>query len=107
MPGRRAVRGGQDPCVALNAGGLPVAVTDAQVRKLMAELEKHGEIGKAAMRAGMDRKTARKYREAGKLPSELKTPRSWRTREDPFEDDWDYIRARMTQAPELEAKALF
>lgn len=73
----------------------------------MAELEKHGEIGKAAMRAGMDRKTARRYRDAGKLPSDLKTPRTWRTREDPFDDDWDYVRQRLVDAPELEAKALF
>jgi hypothetical protein len=46
-------------------------VTDQQVRKLMDELNKHGQLGTAAMRAGMDRKTARKYRDLGKLPSEL------------------------------------
>ncbi len=84
-----------------------MAVTDAQVRKLMTELEKHGELGKAAMRSGMDRKTARKFRDAGKLPSELKTPRTWRTRDDPFDEDWAYVRERLAQAPELEAKALF
>ncbi len=33
--------------------------TDAQVRKLMGEMTKDGRIGLAAMRAGMDRKTAR------------------------------------------------
>lgn len=74
----------------------------------MTELSKHGQIGIAAMRAGMDRKTARKYRELGKLPSELKGPRSWRTREDPFdEEDWAAIRAKLAEAPELEAKTLF
>ena len=78
-----------------------MAVTDAQVRKLMTELEKHGELGKAAMRSGMDRKTARKFRDAGKLPSELKTPRTWRTRDDPFDEDWAYVRERLAQAPEL------
>jgi len=31
------------------------------------------------MKAGMDRKTARKYVDGGKLPSELTTPRDWRT----------------------------
>ena len=55
-------------------------VTDQQVRKLMDELNKHGQLGMAAMRAGMDPKTARKYRDSGKLPSELKQPRTWRTR---------------------------
>ena len=42
--------------------------TDAQVRKLMEEMTKHGQIGLAAMKAGMDRKTARKYVATGKLP---------------------------------------
>lgn len=84
-----------------------MAVTDAQVKKLMSELEKHGEIRKAALKAGMDRKTARKYRDAGKLPSELKKPRTYRTREDPFEKDWSYLLEKLEHAPELEAKTLF
>ena len=50
----------------------------------MEEMTKHGEIGLAAMRAGVDRKTARKYARSGKLPSELVAPRSWRTHEDAF-----------------------
>jgi molybdenum-dependent DNA-binding transcriptional regulator ModE len=45
-------------------------VSDAQVRKLMEEMSKHGQIGQAAMKADMDRKTARKYVAAGQpLPS--------------------------------------
>ena len=84
-----------------------MATTDAQVRKLMEELSKHGKLGLAAMRAGMDPKTARKYREEQKLPSQLKQPRTWRTREDPFEEDWPAMAARLTEAPELEAKTLF
>ena len=85
-----------------------MAVTDKQVRKLMSELSKHGQIGTAAIRAGMDRKTARKYRDAERLPSELRTPRDWRTREDPFDDeDWIDVRTRLEAAPELEAKTLF
>jgi len=84
-----------------------VAATDAQVRKLMEELSKHGKLGMAAARAGMDPKTAAKYRDVGKFPSELKQPRSWRTREDPFEEDWPAIAARLAEAPELEAKTLF
>ena len=84
-----------------------MATTDAQVRKLMEELSKHGKLGLAAMRAGMDRKTAKKYRDAGKLPSQLKQPRTWRTRPDPFEEEWPAIAARLTEAPELEAKTLF
>jgi Mu transposase-like protein len=82
-------------------------VSDTQVRKVMEEISKHGQIGRAALKADMDRKTARKYMVAGKLPSELEAPRVWRTREDPFEQDWAEVEARLAESPELEAKALF
>ena len=60
----------------------------------MQEMKKHGEVGRAAAKADMDRKTARKYIRAGKLPSELAQPRSWRTRENPFSpEDWAAISA--------------
>jgi hypothetical protein len=84
-----------------------VTVTDAQVRKLMEEHSKHGEVELAAMKAGMDRKTASKYLKSGKYPSESKQERAWRTREDPFTEDWPDLAARLKVAPELEAKALF
>jgi hypothetical protein len=73
----------------------------------MEEMSKHGEIGTAAMKAGMDRKTARKYVVAGKLPSEMITVRDWRTRPDPFEEHWPEIEERLRATPELEAKTLF
>lgn len=81
--------------------------TDAQVKKFMDELQKHGQLGIASARAGMDRKTGAKYRDVGKLPSELKEPRTWRTREDPLEGVWDEAVTMLEDAPELEAKALF
>jgi hypothetical protein len=84
-----------------------VSTTDAQVRKLMAEMRKHGKIGLAAMRAGVDRKTARKYVQSNKLPSEMATPRDWRTRPDPFEHDWPTVEAQLTREPALDAKTLF
>lgn len=83
------------------------AVTDAQVRKLMEEMSKHGRIGDAAMKAGMHRQTARKYVAAGELPSVMAAPRDWRTRSDPFEEHWPAIEARLRSTPELEAKTLF
>lgn len=55
----------------------------------------------------MDRKTARAYVEAGKLPSEMVVARTWRTREDPFEKHWVEVQERLEKAPELEAKTLF
>jgi hypothetical protein len=72
----------------------------------MEEMSKHGRIGVAAMKAGMDRKTARKYVAGGKLPSELKVPRTWRTRDDPFEDDWPELVRLLEDAPGLQAKTL-
>ena len=73
----------------------------------MEEMSKHGHIGQAAMKAGMDRKTARKYVDGGKLPSELATRRDWRTRVDPFEEHWAEVVERLALTPELEAKTLF
>lgn len=63
--------------------------------------------GVASVRAGMHRNTARRYLKAGKLPSELLVPRSWRTHEDVFAADWEEIAQRLSAAPELEAKVLF
>jgi len=72
----------------------------------MEEMSKHGQVGIASARAGMDRKTGRKYVAAGKLPSELEAPRTWRTREDPFVEDWPSLVAQLDASPELEAKTL-
>lgn len=84
-----------------------MTVTNAQVRKLMEEKSKTGKVGLAALKAGMDRKTASKYLNSGKYPTEDKEERSWRTRSDPFGEDWPEITSRLDDAPELEAKALF
>lgn len=84
-----------------------MAVNDAQVRKLMKELSKGSGLGHAAMKAGMDRGTARKYAASGKLPSEMTRERTWRTRQDPFAEDWPAMEGMLSDAPELEAKALF
>ena len=81
--------------------------TDAHVRKLMDEMGRHGQVGTAGLRAGISPTTARKYVRAGRLPSELKPPRDWRTRADPFAADWAELRARLVDAPERETTALF
>lgn len=73
----------------------------------MEEMSKHGGIGLASMRAGMDRKTARKYVAAGQLPSEMVKERVWRTREDPFAEHWPEVEALLVETPALEAKTLF
>jgi hypothetical protein len=82
-------------------------VKDNQVRILMKALqtEKNKEI--AAAKAGMDKKTARKYERLRKLPSEIKRDHNWRTKQDPFEDIWPYIKNKLEINPGLEAKTLF
>ena len=81
--------------------------TDVQVRKLMEEHSKTGRVEVSGLRAGMDRKTARKYLGGKKLPSELHEERTYRTRIDPFEASWPAIKAQIAAAPELEAKTIF
>lgn len=73
----------------------------------MEELSKHGEVGLAAIKAGMDRKTARKYIEAATLPSQMRAPRDWRTREDPFAEHREEVEALLRETPALEAKTVF
>jgi len=82
-------------------------VTDNQVRRLfgLSKTERNQEI--AAAKAGMDIKTARKYQAAGKVPSELRGERDWRTRPDPFGEVWEEIRERIKASPGLEARTLF
>jgi hypothetical protein len=60
-----------------------------------------------AVKAGMDVKTARKYLDSGRLPSQMKTPRTWRTREDPFSDIWPEVEALVKDAPGLQALTIF
>ncbi|MBU1343504.1 MAG: IS21 family transposase [Proteobacteria bacterium] len=82
-------------------------VTDQQVRRLFKLTQTERNFGIAAMKAGMDEKTARKYRRKGKLPSELVREHTWRTREDSFEDVWDGIKSMLEINPGLEARTLF
>jgi hypothetical protein len=65
----------------------------------MEEMTKHGRIGLAAMRAGMDRKTARMYARDGTLASERVAPRDWRTHEDAFLEHWPELEAMLKESP--------
>ncbi len=82
-------------------------VTDKQVRRLFKLVQTERDFGTAAIKAGMDEKTARKYRNLCKLPSELEKPHTWRTRQDPFEDTWGEIKLMLEINPGLEAKTIF
>jgi hypothetical protein len=55
----------------------------------------------------MNVKSARKYQHTDRLPSESWTPRTWRTREDPFQDVWPQLRDLLERNPGPLAKTLF
>lgn len=82
-------------------------VTDVQVRRLMKLIQTEQTLAVAATKAGMDEKTARKYRDAGRLPSQIKAEHTWRTRPDPFEEAWPELEDMLENNGGLEAKALF
>jgi hypothetical protein len=85
-----------------------MTATDAQVRIIMREREKGRTLEQAAASANLcSRKTAAKYERLGKLPSELNQPRQYRTRLNPFEEDWPTVKGMLEDAPNLEAKTLF
>jgi len=70
-------------------------------------LDKEKTLSIAAAKAGMDEKTARKYRRAGKLPSQMAKGHIWRTRKNPFWQIWPWVAENLKDNPGLEAKTLF
>jgi hypothetical protein len=80
---------------------------DAEVQLLLHELHKGRTQVQAAARAGMSERTARKYEHAGALPSQLKKPRTYRTRPDPFAEDWAWVEQQLARDPALQANILF
>lgn len=82
-------------------------VTDQQVRRVFALMNRVKTKALAAVKAGMDRKTARKYQKLGLLPSQVAKPHVWRTRKDPFVETWDTVREMIERQPGLEAKTIF
>ena len=85
-----------------------MTATDTQVRIMMREREKGRTQEQAAARANLrSRKTAAKYERLGQMPSTRKRSRTYRTRADPFAQDWPAVEEMLIAAPELEANALF
>ena len=74
----------------------------------MKERNKGRSQEQAAVKANIkNRKTVAKYERLGQLPSELKQPRQYRTRADPFAEDWPEVERLLQVTPELEAKTVF
>ena len=83
-------------------------VTDKQVRRLFLMVRKYEHLYQAADAAGMSTKTARKYLQSGKLPSQSRPDHTWSTRQDPFAEDWGFIEQLLKDTRgSVEAKTLF
>ena len=83
-------------------------VKDTLVKRLFELHASDPVVSRIASKAGMDRKTAKKYLQAGKLPSELgNKTREYRTRQDPFADVWDRVEEKLRLDPSLKPVTLF
>lgn len=80
---------------------------DTEVRLYMQERKKGMSQRVAAARSGLGERTARKYEQACALPSQLKRAHDWRTRKNPFEDDWDWVVSQLERDPALQGSTLF
>ncbi len=80
---------------------------DLEVLRMMRERAKGRTQEQAAARAGMSVRTARTYERLGQLPSQLKQPRRYRTRPDPFEADWPWVVSQLERDDALQATTLF
>ena len=86
---------------------MPGRKSDEDVCRLWEALGRRMTLQQAAEVAGMSLPTARKYFRGGRMPSEMKEPRTWRTRENPFEEVWPEIEAMLREEPRLKAKTIF
>jgi hypothetical protein len=83
-------------------------ITDQQVRMLRRLDHKGIPKELAAAKAGMDPKSARKYRSLVLLPTEVMLmDRDWRTRPDPFAEVWTQLEELLQLNPGLQANTLF
>lgn len=85
-------------------------ITEPQYQKLMKSIRKTGGVvSHAALKAGMDRRTAVRYLKAGASPTALKQlrPKKGRTVPDPIAALWPAAVQMLTLDPTTEATALF
>ena len=80
---------------------------DAEVLLMLRERAKGRTQEQAAARAGMSVRTVRVYERRANLPSQLKQPRTYRSRPNPFADDWPWIAKLLEDDPALQGQTLF
>src|SRR5436305_6695018 len=90
--------------MALKEGAMK---TDAEVRCMVKERANGKTQEQTAARTGLSVRTIRTYERAGKLPSQLKQPRTYQTRPNPFAEDWPWVVAQLERDPALQVKTLY
>src|SRR5437868_2700752 len=80
---------------------------DTEVKIYMRARSKGTTQQVAAARSGMSERTARKYESGGQLPSQMKEPHGWRTRANPFTEDWPWVISQLERDPAIQATTLF
>jgi hypothetical protein len=80
---------------------------DTEIRLYLQERRKGMTQRVAAARAGIGERTARKYEQAAALPSQIKHTHDWKTRVDPFEEDWPWVVSELERDPALQGSTLF
>src|SRR4051812_3711601 len=79
---------------------------DSEVLLMRRERARGRTQEQAAARAGMSVRTIRRYERRAKLPSELKRPRTYRTRASPFDEEWPWITRQLEADSALQATTL-
>src|ERR1700694_5118586 len=82
-------------------------ISPQQYRKLMKQFQLENHIGRSAIKAGIDSKTAGKYIKGAAGPEEQVGQRCWRTHPDAFAQVWPGVEEILFREPELQAKAIF
>src|SRR5438093_7889856 len=80
---------------------------DREVLSMLRERAKGRTQEQAAARAGMSVRTARSDERRGRLPSQVKQPRAYRTRPNPFAAGWPWVVAQLERDAALQATTLF
>jgi len=82
-------------------------ISPQQYRKLMKQYQLENHIGRSAIKAGIDPKTAGKYIKGAAGPEEQPDERCWRTHPDAFAQVWPGVEEMLFREPELQAKVIF
>ena len=90
--------------IIIGASGM---LTDKQFERLLSMKHKKQYFYQLADAAGVSPKTARKYLNLNRAPSQVKTPHTWSAHEDAFADVWPQAVAYLENNTGIEAKTLF